>query len=193
MTSSVHDASRAINVHLLDPSLWEGMQRAWNIDTCWPGCADNYPQNRDDNPSFGNCFVTVLLAWADRGFRDTIVPGIAHNPATRTDTWHFRLRAHEGKICAIIDPTWQQFSEGAVFEEICPDNPMYGTILKESVFEDDSLRDRLQAMLTWMEELNENYTARYSANEIITVLENRFARYRPPAVSPLPVPAHGIP
>lgn len=143
-THSPHDISRALNLDWLDVDLVNVLPEVWSRDTCWPGCASEYPENLADNPSFGNCLVTTLAAWAHHDYNDEIVAGLVHLPEGGAPIWHFRLRCHEETVDPVdIDATWQQFPEGAVFEELEEEHPRYDEVIQGSFFEDPSLPARL--------------------------------------------------
>jgi hypothetical protein len=161
-----HSLNRALNIKLLKPGFVRALSQAWGYDTCWEECKDRYPaHDPQSNPSFGNCLVSTLAAWADRGFKDFIVPGLAYELDRMSPGWHFRLSAAEGKE---IDATWQQFDELAFFVALKPGDRLHTQLVLGSFFDADEeagLRRRLALLLERMEE--KGYRVGVSADDIV--------------------------
>jgi hypothetical protein len=169
---SAHGIDKALNIHLLKPEFVAALQQAWCVDTCWPQCRNQYPRD-GSNPAFGNCFVSTLAAWADRGFEDQIIPCTFTQPGMAGEGWHFQLGASEGTI----DPTYQQFDDGVSVKQLPVSDPMHKTVARGSIFEPNeeaSLRERLNLLLERME-FKAGYDVRYTADQIIDTLKQRFA------------------
>lgn len=188
---TTHDISRAINIHRLPTGFMAAAQQAWCRETCWPGCVANYPENRDDNPALGNGLVTVLAAWAARGFEDEIIASKVNERH-----WHFRLGLKGGRSYLPVDPTWQQFGELDWFRPLSCDNKRgreeYREVIEGSFWGDQTLTTRLQLLLERMKSLAD-YEPGYSAGEIVDRLQQRFNFVRasgfttpPPPPGPLP-------
>lgn len=166
-----HGIDNAVNIHLLDPVFVEAMQPAWSAETCWGGCKDDYPENRDENPSFGNCLLTTLAAWADRDFIDDVVPCYVTD-STMKNAWHFILRI--GTVD--VDPTAQQFKRGYERTELASGSQDFEDVIYGSFFEPGehkSLIERLDLLLEGMQEAG--YQTKYSAQEIVQRLCDSFA------------------
>ncbi len=126
------------------------LQKAWCADTCWNGCKSGYPAD-GSNPSFGNCFVSTLAAWADRGFQDRVILCTFTQPGMDGEGWHFQLGTPEGTT---IDPTYQQFDDGVNVKQLPATDPMHKAVAWGSIFEPNeeaSLRERLNLLLERME------------------------------------------
>lgn len=189
MTRAIHDIGNALNIDLLHPVFVEAVQKAWCREACWPGCIQDYPQDRDDNPSFGNCLVTTLAAWAARGFQDDIIPGKVDETA-----WHFRLGVYgydpdderldeklDSKGSVPVDPTWQQFESGATFRELEINNAAqraeYKEVVTGSLWDDETLIPRLQVLLDRLHAIG-GYDVGYRADEIVGKARCEFKNVR---------------
>ncbi len=181
MSDRKHSIDQALNIDLLPAGFVQAMQKAWCEETCWPGCAADYPADRDSNPSFGNCLVTTLAAWAARGFTDDVIPSKVDETA-----WHFRLGAYHDDVTdprmdrhgtIQIDPTWQQFEDGAVFRELNINTPAaraeYKEVIDGSFWQDESLVSRLQILLDRME-TEGGYKSEHSAAQIVGRLQDEY-------------------
>lgn len=180
MTESIHGIDHALNLEQLDADFVVAMQEAWCKKTCWGPIAGDYPANKETNPSFGNCFVTILAAWADRGFQDEIVASFVYEPGNDNPAWHFRLgiQTSEGRV--LVDPTRQQFGESAEFQELTESHEMYDTVIFGSIFdpeENEQLRVRLALLLERMKTLG-GYDVHHSAEDILHRLSGKFAAVR---------------
>ena len=163
----MHSIDHALNANKLAPAFMQALEKAWCLETCWPQIRTSYSAQ---NPSYGNCLVSVLAAWADRGFKDTIMPGLALYLGQQT--WHFRLM----DLGTPIDPTWQQFKHGTYFQAAPSGLPVHRKIIQGSLFdteENADLRIRLGRLLANME--NYGYQAPYTADEVVDRMEKSFA------------------
>jgi len=166
----MHSIDHALNANKLAPAFMQALEKAWCVETCWPQIRDSYSAQ---NPSYGNCLVSVLAAWADRGFKDTIMPGLALYLGQQT--WHFRLM----DLNTPIDPTWQQFKQGTYFQAVPSGLPVHHRIIEGSLFnaaENTDLRQRLNMLLSRMKD--HGYEAPCTADEIADRAEQSFAYLR---------------
>jgi hypothetical protein len=174
---SDHGIDKALNIRLLDPDFTAALQKAWCADTCWGPIQKQYPPD-GGNPAFGNCFVSALAAWADRGFQDRIIPCTFTQPGMDGEGWHFQLGTPEG---ATIDPTYQQFDDGVNVKQLPPADPVHKKVAWGSIFEpseEASLRERLGLLLERMEHVG-GYEIDYTADAIVDCLKTRFAYVKP--------------
>lgn len=181
---SDHGIDKAKNINTLNPQFVEALQKAWCADTCWGPIRGQYPQD-GSNPAFGNCLVSTLAAWADGGFEDDIIPCLFLEPGMTQDGWHFQLETENGTV----DPTFQQFKEGVVLQQLPPDHPMHKTVVQGSLFdkaEEASLRQRLALLLDRMSAAG--YDIDYTADRIVDHAKEHFA-YAAPAAAQTPRPA----
>jgi hypothetical protein len=179
---SDHGIDKALNIDLLNPDFVAALEKAWCAETCWNGCRDGYPAD-GSNPAFGNCFVSTLAAWADRGFQDEIIPCTFREPGAASDGWHFQLRS-EG---VTIDPTFQQFNDGVAVKQLPPGDPMHNIVAFGSIFdpaEEASLRERLALLIRRMD-TEGGYKLSHTAGAIVDRLKQRFAYV-------VPAPARAI-
>lgn len=180
MSADTHSVENALNTELLPDGFMAAAAKSWCWETCWPPIRKDH--NQQDNPSFGNCLVTTLAAWAARDFQDAIIPGIVND----TD-WHFRLGlqtadpAYKGQTddCGTVqvDATWQQFSRNAQFRELTCLTPeardFYKDVISESLWEDDSLAFRLESLMDRMNFIG-GFKINYSAREIINKAQEQW-------------------
>jgi hypothetical protein len=175
-----HSISDALNMSSLNFSLVKAFQKAWSRETCWEGNAAEYA---GQNPSLGQCLVSVLAAWADGGFTDIIQPVLVqadiHPP--RAPAWHFNL--HRSRLSLYeydIDPTYQQFPRGSRFEtmyRLGATHALYFKMIYESFFEPaarESLERRLSLFIQRLE-TEGGYTLKKSPEEILTRLDHAFS------------------
>ena len=180
-SENAHSVSRAVNLDILEPKFAAALQQAWCREACWPGCVGGYPVNRDDNPSYGNCLVSALAAYAARGMRDELIPAKVDESA-----WHFRL----GLVDSVqVDTTWQQFEKGSVFRALTPGTEEYSEVMKGSLVDDQSLVPRLGVIIDRMKSLagvELGYTAEQIVESVCTRYEHVLGRDTAPqpAVKP---------
>jgi len=153
-------------------NFYPALQKSWSKESCWVPVQSLWQEN---NPSLGNCFVSVLALWAATDFKGEVVPVLAKQPGKDNQDWHFLIRFGD----VDVDLTRQQFLSGTEIKTLNKSDPMYDMLVKGSVFdatENRSLRVRLRLLL---QNLNENgYTIPRSADEIINRLEQKFTALR---------------
>jgi hypothetical protein len=158
-------------------ALLQALRKSWSRESCWVPMQPDWNQG---NPALGNCLVSVLAVWAETGFKGKIIPDLAQQFGKGNPDWHFHIEL-DGQP---VDVTRQQFAARTQITPLKETEQMYGVLVRGSFFdagENQSLRERLQVLLTKMQE--NGYSPTHSADAIVDRLEQEFQKHKPsPAV-----------
>lgn len=186
--SSEHHIDNALNIEYLSAGCTDAMQKAWCYETCWDGCKEFYFTENPElnpltdllstgqtNPSFGNCLVSSLVAWADCSFKPELLPSLVYEIGKTQPAGHFFLALEDNAGWVDIDPTRQQFIAAHEVEVTDKGHERHHEILYYSIFEPNEnarLRYRLGLLLERMD--RHGYESNFTADEIMDRLEQKF-------------------
>lgn len=137
-----------INPQTVFQRLTAALEKSWDRETAYPPCQADWSE---DNPAYGNCWVTTLVVWHQLRRQQNETPQVVtgdvfepdQDPARDEGAWHFQL-SWEGHR---IDLTWQQFEEGAQFLETPYGSATYRLRIRGAIDGDKTLVPRLNRLL----------------------------------------------
>jgi hypothetical protein len=160
--------------NILAPELIKALEKAW----CYETCADTFKnQYSNRHPSYGNCFVSSLIIWADNNYKDKFVPCYIFEPDQEDNPiWHIFLeRTHQDKMVH-IDITRKQFMPGYKLKTLKKQSTEHDEFIYKSLFETEerkSITLRLSILLERLRTLG-GYNTPYSAEEIIEKISSEY-------------------